>query len=143
MGPLKDYDFVSRTREILTQYQMLNLPEDKNYDVTLFINSCIGLLFIAKETGNLPTGTIQQYGLMSTQIHKNNKLDAESELEAICRHVRNSIAHNRFKTSGQPIDALYFEDRNETDTTFFMEVSLTEFKTFVMNISKHFLDGKI
>ena len=143
MGPLNDYDFVSRTREILAQYKTLNLPEDKNYDVTLFINACVGLLFVAKETGSLPTGTIQQYGLVFAQIPKNNMGASESELEAICRHIRNSIAHKRFKTSGKPIDTLYFEDRNETDRTFYMEVSLTEFKTFVMNISKYFLDGKI
>lgn len=143
MGPLNDYDFVSRTREILAQYETLNLPTDKNYDVTLFINACVGLLFVAKETGTLPMGTIQQYGLVSAQIPKNNKGTSESELEAVCRHIRNSIAHKRFKTSGNPIDTLYFEDRNKRCQTFCMAVSLTEFKTFVMNISKFFLDGKI
>ena len=143
MEHLNDYDFVERTQKILDQYQSLNLPENENYDVTLFINACVGLLFVAHEQNILPMGEILQFGLAAALISDNSIADGETELQAVCRHIRNSIAHNRFRTLGRPISTLVFDDQHNGNSTFHMEVSLNEFKAFVMNISNFFMSGKI
>jgi hypothetical protein len=48
MGSYKerDLDFIIRTRKILKQYDALfsNIEEKDYYNVTLFINCCIGLI---------------------------------------------------------------------------------------------------
>ena len=143
MEPFTDYDFVKRTKDILIQYESLNVPEHEKYDITLLVNSCVGLLFVAKECRVFPVGNPSQYGLGKAQISKNMKYSNETELYAICRHIRNSIAHNMFKSSGRPINRLCLEDKNQSGKlTFHMEVDIHDFKKFVLNIADYFISTK-
>lgn len=142
MEQFTKYDFVRRTQAILMQYESFKLPEEENYDVTLLINACVGLLFIAHETGIKPIGTPQSFGIHASDLSKCHRCRGENELQALMRHTRNAIAHNRFGSIGKDriITRLHFYDCYKNGKrNFQLDISVADFKNFVMNISNDML----
>lgn len=61
MGPVNTYNFIERSQKLIKQYKELNLPPEEYYDVTLLLNACVGLLFIAheKHKNKIPNCTLK------------------------------------------------------------------------------------
>ena len=113
----KNSTFVRRTRAILNNY-------GGKFDVTLLINCCVGLIFMATEKQEYKT-TISQsskciddYGIPSKCIQTTYGEDIS--LESVCRHIRNAIAHCHFTfncKNSREIDAIVFHDQNPYNTS--------------------------
>jgi len=154
MGPVNPYDFVERTQKLIEQYNNLHLPPKEYYDVTLLLNACVGLLFVAheKHKDKIPDELLQipTWGINPNQIKcckKFNRLkhtfEAESKsLRIVCKHIRNSIAHCHFdlKTNASnTIDRIHFKDWNHQNLTFDLTISLHDFREFTQEVSQHIL----
>lgn len=93
IGFIKDYIF--RTKE--------NYKNLKNgpYEVTQLINSMVGFLILPKEAlnGKITDTLIQKSTLLEVQkcirLNTYSKPMPNDNLEQICRHMRNAVAHNR------------------------------------------------
>lgn len=93
IGFIKDYIF--RTKE--------NYKKLKNgpYEVTQLINSMVGFLILPKEAlnGKITDTLIQKSTLLEVQkcirLNTYSKPMPNDNLEQICRHMRNAVAHNR------------------------------------------------
>ena len=93
IGFIKDYIF--RTKE--------NYKKLKNgpYEVTQLINSMVGFLILPKEAlnGKITDTLIQKSTLLEVQkcirLNTYSKPMPNNNLEQICRHMRNAVAHNR------------------------------------------------
>lgn len=155
MGPVNSYDFVERTQRLIEQYNRLNLSSEEYYNVTLLLNACVGLLFIAheKHKNKLPNKTLQitTWGINPHQIkcckifdrHKQTLKNERVSLKIVCKHIRNSIAHCRFelKTNAtKTIDRIHFEDWNNNNLTFDLTISLRDFRNFTHEVSQYILN---
>lgn len=167
MGPVNSFDFVERSQRIIQQYDCLNLPPEEHYDVTLLLNACVGLLFIAHEeyNGKIPNKMLRipTWGIDPNQIKCCRRYDEKKKifknerisLRAICKHIRNSIAHCRFELktdAADKVDRIYFEDRpgkkdrggkknrHGNDLTFDLTISLSDFQNFTNEVSQHILN---
>jgi|JI10StandDraft_1071094.scaffolds.fasta_scaffold700842_2 hypothetical protein len=153
MGSYKerDLDFIIRTRKILKQYDALfsNIEEKDYYNVTLFINCCIGLIIIPRQELNqeIPTEIINEdkHGISTdsiTLIKENVK-----QFNYVVSHIRNSISHNNFYMDGQDnkIDRILFEDYLPGQNgiqTFKAEISFEGLKKFALFLSNVYV-GKM
>lgn len=153
MGAYKerDLDFIIRTRKILKQYDALfsNVEVKDYYNVTLFINCCIGLIIIPRQELNqeIPREIINEdkHGISPdsiTLIRENVK-----QFNFIVSHIRNSISHNHFHMDGRDnkIETILFEDYLPGQNgiqTFKAEISFEAFKKFALFLSKVYV-GKM
>ncbi len=155
MGPVNTYNFIERSQKLIKQYKELNLPPEEYYDVTLLLNACVGLLFIAHEkhknkipncTLKYPTWGIDTNYIKCCQIFDKKKKNYRPErisLQSVCKHIRNSIAHCRFRlenTSTSKIDQIHFEDYDKNGLTFSMTIPLQNFTTFTTTVSQYILN---
>ena len=96
----QEYEFVKRTKAILEQYDKFLIKLEEKYEVTLFINCFVGLLFLPREYwfNNLPNGTVSEknWGINANDISFIKKGE-EKSVQNVTKHLRNSIAHYRFK----------------------------------------------
>jgi len=140
----QEYDFVSRTREILDQYEAFQIDEDKKYCDTLFVNCMVGLLIIPKEHWfeHLPEDIIDEeiWGINEDHISfiRSNEL---KNVKNISTHLRNSISHYRFKILAKDgiLDRIQFTDKN-SEPTFNAEIPLLNLRKFVLQLSQEFLN---
>jgi len=153
MGPVNSCDFVERTQQLIEQYNRLNLPPEEYYNVTLLLNACVGLLFIAheKHKDKLPNQPLQTttWGINPNQIKCCKKFDKHKQiknetisLKVVCEHIRNSIAHCRFeliKDAKGMINWIRFEDWNHQNLTFELTISLHDFQEFTKEVSQYIL----
>ena len=155
MGPVNSYDFVERSQRLIKQYDCLNLPPEGKYEVTLLLNACVGLLFIAheKHKDKLPDKTLQTttWGIdpikiicCKTYSKKQKSLkDEKISLKVVCKHIRNSIAHCNFKLqtdATRTVDRIHFKDQYNGDSTFNLTISLRDFQVFTHEVSQHILN---
>lgn len=146
------FNLIKRTKEIITQYDSFKLPPQKNYDVTLLLNCCIGLLVVVYEKQNdacflktnmLPLSDWHIDEGNITIIKTRNMNDQIINLDNVCKHLRNSIVHCHFKAlshKGQLIDSLVFDDYSDNNEipehqTFHYTTSVDDFKAFLEKLS--------
>lgn len=162
----KLYNFIKKTQAIIEQYKRFEIDPKENYDVTLLLNTCVGLLFIAHEkyrdrfvhinkhalynNWNRYANCVEECKCKKSQNINGNRIyylkDETPTIEVVCRHIRNSIAHCNFKTKvneSHKIVSIVFNDSaildNQVHSTFKMEVSVEDFKEFAMAISDYII----
>lgn len=168
-GTTKDdklYNFVKKTRTIIEQYERFDIEPKENYDVTLLLNACIGLLFVAHEKYNDSFKGIEKQPFFTNwqrfmncveeckckkritagKIKKYYLEDEVPTIKVVCKHIRNSIAHCNFELladkSHKIVDIKFMDcakfDKQE-QSTFKMKISVNEFKNFAMAVSDYIL----
>lgn len=142
-------DFIKRTRQIVCTYK-------GEFELTLLLNACIGLLFVAKEKyGNILSKSVQNlksWGIDVDDIkickHLSKSkiiVDEKKTVYAVCKHIRNSIAHCnfRFKNADRKIVGIILYDfvtQEQIKTkTFELSISIPDFKRFVLSVSDYIL----
>ncbi len=151
----REFRFIRKTQKIIEQYNSFNLPPNENYDVTLLLNACVGLLFIAheKHKNKLPNAKakykLELWGIHTENISicKNNHLkDEDITIKSVCKHIRNSIAHCNFETrnTNKKIDRIIFKDYSNRNgkrmLTFNMEISVNNFEIYAKALSTYILN---
>ena len=128
-------------KEILTR--TLNIWDNYSgpFEETLFLNLCVGLLIIPKESlyNQLPTEevSISNWDIDPSWItfEKNN----DKTLKTTIRHIRNAIAHNGIAFVGQNavIACVEIEDKDiSRQTSFTMRLDISNFKDFVLKVAR-------
>lgn len=149
--------FIQRTKSIIENY-------NGEFDVSLIINSCVGLLFMAKEKYHSTISraksekSLAEWGINISDIKFCGKYDhkrqqviiQDKRISTVCSHIRNSIAHCNFKTLQKgtqgDIKQLLLRDfyipsnRNkEPIMTFEMVISVEDFRKFIMSVADYIL----
>lgn len=128
-------------KEILTR--TLNIWDNYSgpFEETLFLNLCVGLLIIPKESlyNLLPTEdvSISNWDIDPSWItfEKNN----DKTVKTTIRHIRNAIAHNGIAFVGQNavIACVEIEDKDiSRQTSFTMRLDISNFKDFVLKVAR-------
>ncbi|MGM5631322.1 HEPN family nuclease [Apibacter raozihei] len=140
----QEFDFITRTRKILEQYNSLNLGNEK-YEITLFMNCLVGLLIIPQQHwyDKLPTNSIERkdWGIAKEDIIKIAKEDYS--VKNVARHLRNSISHYHLKAceSKGEISSFIFKDFfNKKLTLNTKEISIEKLKKFVFTLCDYMLN---
>ena len=132
-------DIVSRTKSILDN------SKGSEYETTLFLNCCLGLLIIPQQENNRTKPisirkevSYEEWGIDSTQI-KGDK--ATGDLDEIARHFRNSLSHGRFDivecNPGNSIEVIRIKDYDsekklrQDKPNFDLTITISDFKQFV------------
>lgn len=142
------YDFISRTKEILEQYDKFSI--ETKYEKTLFMNCCIGLLVVPQQWSDKNdlnihnkitlSGLVDEcvWGINSPDIKENIPKTGFTALsiENIAYHFRNSLCHYHFEALAkdtEKIDTLCIEDYYPDNVTksFEMTISFDNFIKFV------------
>ena len=130
----KEISFFNRSLENLKLYeeQHANNPETYKYEVTMMLNSLLGILVVLKEK----TKVLDNVDISS--------LSYKGTTKNFFRHMRNSISHGHFidyikvDVETKEIAEIEFVDI-DPDTkrvTFRQELSVSELKTLIDNINK-------
>lgn len=147
MGHYKqqEVDFISRTKEILRQYDKYVNPPETRYNVTLFINCMMGLLIIPQQYwyGNLPTVDVSEahWGIGPDMISCANN---GKGIDEVARHLRNSLAHNNFFSLPGDKDYLntfQFKDYSNKTPTFDATIPVDGLRKFVGKLADAFLEA--
>jgi hypothetical protein len=115
-------EFIERTLEILDQYDKYvapNVTQAKRFEVTLLINSLLGLLLLPRQRllPSIPNCQLSSlgsdWGIKPGFVTDWGKNSDESLMDFI-RHLRNGAAHIRLAAfgNGEAIVELHFEDTN-------------------------------
>lgn len=128
--------FVERTRDLLLSYR-------GRYDVTFLINAAVGLIFCGWEDGKITsTEKIEEFEDFNVVKWESNYLDDNNVAEPktlnnLVRHIRNSIAHNRFSFDNEDkkIKNIVFEDKNVKNEKCEIIISVTSFKALAVKVS--------
>ncbi len=139
----KDIVFINNTLKALKQYEQFKGELEQSYARTLFINVCVGLLFIPLSSSTydkLPEEIVSKgnWGIDTDDI----KICAKNRtVKEVVKHLRNSIAHNRFNYDyspyeSKPIEEISFEDLYRKDITFQATLKFEDFSNFVLKIAK-------
>lgn len=159
-----EIDFVFRTQQLLKQYSLIerNYQNIKNYNITLFLNCFVGLLIIPQQESLNSLSNMElvdgetNYGIKPIDILviKNGRLiDEVKSFRNVAKHMRNSIAHNHFKTicnkENKNIDSIEFRDyppdkynpeNPEEYLTFKLKIGIEDLKLFIEMISNLYLN---
>lgn len=136
-------DFISRTRQILVQYE-----HNCNSEKTLFMNCCVGLLIMPQQCAdhdkNISVDGLVDYenwGIDTTKITANEHRKGvdKNSIENIAYHIRNSICHYRLDIMNcnvENIENIHIMDKSGDDVnapiTFDLELSFDDFRKFVL-----------
>lgn len=139
------WEFIERTQNILNIFE-----KSANYEKTLFLNCCIGLLvvpqqwkdeneesmFIINESVTYDKWGIAPDNLKGITNNPKKGTGAES-IENIAYHFRNSLCHNHFDIMGQDTEKItqitivdYFQ--NLEQESFRLTLQFSDFKKFIM-----------
>jgi hypothetical protein len=147
----QEYDFISRTKTILSQYDSFFDGKDKNekYEVTLLINCFIGLLVIPQQHwfDYLPEEEIvgNSWGINTNNVTYIRSGELKSVKE-ISRHLRNSVTHYRFRAFNDSkneishVKFLDYTDHTENVKTFEATISIANLKIFLTKFSSRMVD---
>lgn len=152
----QQYNFIKKTQEIIVQYGKLNLPESKEYDITLLLNASVGLLFIAQQKYNSSFTNIEHEPALNNWPYIENKVSicrkynkgtkrVENEsitIKSVCRHIRNSIAHCNFRyvtNNADRVIEIVFDDYSHNDHTFHLQIEVEDFSNIAIAISNFIL----
>lgn len=141
----QEFDFIERTKEILSQYNSLNIKE--KFSVTLLLNCSVGLLVLPQQFwfDHLPTEIIsrEKWGLTEDMITFMEN-DKDKSVKNIARHLRNSISHYKFETipdANNKIDKIKFSDSNSKNNKVFeMIISVKDYILFLQKFSSEILE---
>lgn len=136
-------EFADRTRQNYERFK------DGPYEVTLLINSMVGLLIIPEQTvyNKICDSMISEQlleKLKQTSCLKSYNYKDTLNLKQICRHLRNAIAHSHIKfiptksvySSKQiSIKAVTFHDMDGKGHKFEMELEIDLLKEFLFAFS--------
>jgi len=142
----QEFDFVERTKKIIEQYDSLTIPEKDKFEVTLLLNCFVGLLILPQQKwyDNLPTEIVSQkeWGIAPEHISF-IKQGEEKNIKNISRHLRNSVAHYRFKAfnnSSNKISRIKFEDFEQSgNKTFEALIPLANLRQFTNKLTDNFM----
>lgn len=138
----QEFDFISRTKSIIEQYDKFQIADDDKYEVTLFLNCLVGLFILPQQHwfDSVSTKLISNgdWGIEESHIIFIKESETKN-VKNIARHIRNSISHYRFKVFGnsdKKITEIKFEDYNQSNVkTFEATIPLSKFKIFVEKFS--------
>ncbi|MDR3502218.1 MAG: HEPN family nuclease [Legionella sp.] len=134
-----EIDFVSRTKKLIEQYQ-------GEYEATLLINCCIGLLVLPKEKhlNSIPEVSIEQTGKtwgLSRMAISTDCQECGYKLRNVIRRIRNGICHFKVNTipdgSGK-IVRIKIKDRGR----FQVILSIDELKELTFAVADHVINPK-
>ena len=129
-------DFISRTRQILVQYE-----HNCNSEKTLFMNCCVGLLIMPQQCAdhdkNISVDGLVDYenwGIDTTKITANEHRKGvdKNSIENIAYHIRNSICHYQ----QVPPNYMYYVKDCSTRITAHWHVSLSVINKWFVITSK-------
>ena len=110
----QEYDFINRTKKIIKQYHAIQ--ENEKYEVTLLLNSFVGLLILPQQYwyDHLPETSLneKEWGI-SQEMIKFIQKDEIINVKNVVRHLRNAISHYHFHAFGDDnknISHIKFED---------------------------------
>lgn len=145
----KDIVFIRSTLEALNQYDQFKDKLEQSYARTLFLNACVGLLFIPRSRtvyDKLPDEIVskEKWGIDASDIEE---CIPNSSVQKVVRHLRNSIAHNRFdydcsRGISIPIEEISFEDFDvkkddkKKIRTFKAKLRFEDFNQFVLKVAR-------
>ncbi len=141
----QEYDFISRTREILDQYESFQINVEKKFSDTLLINCMLGLLIFPRQIWHdkLPEeiSCEEKWGIKESHISFIKSSEYKS-VKNITIHLRNSVSHYRFLILSENgiLDRVQFIDKENQRETFKAEIPLSNLRKFVLQLSKEFLD---
>ena len=132
----KEKDFFERTLYNLELYEKNHAdnPEEYNYEVTMMLNSLLGLLVVLKERTSI---------LNNVDI---SFLNYEDSTKNFFRHMRNSITHGHFidnikvNKETKEIEEITFIDIDpETKSeTFRRTLTVSDLRHLIMNIQNKY-----
>lgn len=133
-GPFEK-EIIARTLNILGGYI-------GPYEDTLFLNLCVGLLIIPKESlySKLPEEDISDSKWsIDPHLISFEKSDDRS-VKSTIRHMRNAIAHNGilFENNsgvGKDITHIIIEDKSGGQQTFKAVIEITKFRDFILKVA--------
>ncbi len=143
MKEAKDIVFIKNTLEVLKQYDQFKGELGQSYARTLFINACIGLLFIPRSNSiydKLPDEIVskEKWGIDADDI---KICTPKRTVKQVARHLRNSIGHNCFEYDcplcvSKPIEEISFKDLSpNSQLTFQATLKFKDFSCFVLKIA--------
>lgn len=143
----KDIVFIKNTLEALKQYEQFKEELEQSYARTLFINACIGLLFIPNIYDNLPDEIVskEKWGIDANDI---KVCTPNKTIKHIVRHLRNSIGHNNFEYdcslyASKPIDKILFQDFSKNkNMTFQALLKFNDFSHFAIKIANYAIEHR-
>ena len=133
-----EFDFISRTKKLLEEYQ-------RQYEVTMLVNCCIGLLVLPKEKhlNSIPDLSFDEnkniWGLSKSSI----SVDCEQcgyKLRDVIRRIRNGICHfniSSIPNESKEIEKLEIKDRGRFRVTLTVE----QLRELSISIANHILDN--
>ena len=138
------FDIVSRSISLLKE----NIGTE--YETTLFINCCLGLLIIpqqeSKRTKPLSLNATVSYDEWGIDFNMIKGDKASPYVDDIARHFRNSLSHSRFDivecNPGNSIEKIHIRDYDsESDfksdkPNFDLIFTIKEFKRFVLKYAE-------
>ena len=127
-------DFAKRTKAIIEQYS-------GDYEVTLLVNCCLGLLVVPKEKdlAKIPHETIPEAGEVWGLSRESVTVkcgECGYELRDVIRRIRNGICH--FNITSIPDDKRqiqFLEIRDRKD--FVAKLSVDRLRTLVVSLTAH------
>jgi len=148
----QDLDFVTRTQELLVQYDEMEKDSQKKYEITLLINCFVGLIIVPQSKWNDSISpeeiSSERWGIDPSMISicKDGKLvDEPKNLRNVARHLRNSISHYHFEivnNSNHEIGSIKFQDflpNNERNETFELTIEIEPLKKFLLKFSEEMI----
>lgn len=142
---IQEYDFINRTKLIVEQYEKLDIPKVEKFEVTLLLNCLVGLLILPQQNwfDRLPTDIINQkeWGIKEEHISFIKRGETKN-VKDVARHLRNSIAHYKFRAfenKSQDISRIKFEDYDpQNNKTFEAIIPIANIKQFTTNLTNAF-----
>lgn len=144
----QEYDFVNRTKKLISQYENFQIDEKERFEVTLLINCFVGLLITPQQhwIDEIPETLIRnkEWGLKKEyfRICKDTNGNELLDIKQVTRHLRNSVAHYRFQVFSNQNDiikSIKFTDKNNNGITFEAEIPISKLKEFLITLSNWFL----
>lgn len=135
---LFEKEIISRTLKILQDYS-------GQYEKTLLLNCCIGLIITPKEAlyDKLPMSIIdsEEWGINKSCI----KVLRNKSVKNVVRHMRNAISHNGISYStdnGKEITHISLIDKYEGEVTFKIDnLEVKDFEKFIKRFANWALEN--
>jgi len=140
----QEYDFIERTKKILIQYDSFKEEEKEKYEVTLLLNSFVGLLILPQQYwyDYLPETTLTEkdWGIDPENVIFMKKQEVKN-VKNFSRHLRNSISHYNFfafSDDDKIISHIKFIDSDSSSNTFEAILPVKNIRNF-LNILSDFM----
>ena len=153
-----EYDFVERTLSNIEWIEKQNSIDNENrnaldfYEVTNFINQCLGLIILPSQFSdkiflkNFPQ-ELSYYGVGDHIVNK-IKDNKQKTLSNVMRHIRNGIAHGHIQQhsdNNNDITDIRILDANrdvtianDNDAHTIIEFTIQGFTTFTTKVAKEY-----